>query len=333
MCANLIFVSGGLMDITISFRHIDADEEIKVYIEEKMARLQKYIETPLDVHVVLSLERKYRHRVDVMFTINGVVINAHEVMDDTRAAVDKILDKLERRLTKYRDKLKKYREAKTKRTVTKGEPEESNIIITKTIDAKPMDPEEATMQLRASGDNFIIFRERERDNCVYSVQKKRRQIQPYRNSGKKPVKLSDILRESCVIADIKGVTKREILFEMVETLKNAKLIDDVDSVVDIIMEREKLGSTGIGDGVAIPHGKMKKLNTILCVAGRSKEGVNFDAVDRQPVHIFFLVLAPEDSASYAPESPVTHLKSPQGPVIQEKDTETGRRSRDIYKHY
>ena len=111
------------------------------------------------------------------------------------------------------------------------------------------------------------------------------------------MKLADILRESCVIADIKGVTKREILFEMVETLKKAKLIDDIDSVVEIIMERERLGSTGIGDGVAIPHGKMKKLNTILCVAGRSKEGVNFDAVDRQPVHIFFLVLAPEDSAS------------------------------------
>jgi PTS system nitrogen regulatory IIA component len=111
------------------------------------------------------------------------------------------------------------------------------------------------------------------------------------------VKLADILRESSVIADIKGTTKREILYEMVETLKKVKLIDDIDSVVDIIMEREKLGSTGIGDGVAIPHGKMKTLNTILCVAGRSKEGVNFDAVDRQPVHIFFLVLAPEDSAS------------------------------------
>jgi PTS system nitrogen regulatory IIA component len=111
------------------------------------------------------------------------------------------------------------------------------------------------------------------------------------------VTLADILRESCVVADIKGATKREILYEMVETLKKAKLIDDIESVVEVIMEREKLGSTGIGDGVAIPHGKMKKLNTILCVAGRSKEGVNFDAVDRQPVHIFFLVLAPEDSAS------------------------------------
>jgi nitrogen PTS system EIIA component len=111
------------------------------------------------------------------------------------------------------------------------------------------------------------------------------------------VKLADILRESCVVADIKGATKKEILFEMVETLKKANLIDDVDSVVNIIMEREKLGSTGIGDGVAIPHGKMKKLNAILCVAAQSKKGVDFDAVDRQPVHIFFLVLAPEDSAS------------------------------------
>ena len=111
------------------------------------------------------------------------------------------------------------------------------------------------------------------------------------------MKLADILRESCIIADIKGVTKREILFEMVETLKKAKLIEDIDPVVTIIMEREKLGSTGIGDGVAIPHGKLKKLQNILCVVGRSKEGVDFDAVDRRPVHIFFLVLAPEDSAS------------------------------------
>jgi nitrogen PTS system EIIA component len=111
------------------------------------------------------------------------------------------------------------------------------------------------------------------------------------------VKLADILRESCVIADIQGVAKREILLEMVGTLKKAKLIEDIDSAVEIVMERESLGSTGIGDGVAIPHGKMKKLKTILCVAGRSKEGVNFNAVDGQPVHIFFLVLAPEDSAS------------------------------------
>jgi PTS system nitrogen regulatory IIA component len=63
------------------------------------------------------------------------------------------------------------------------------------------------------------------------------------------------------------------------------------------MEREKLGSTGIGNGVAVPHGKLKNINNIVCALGRSQNGVDFDAVDRGLVHIFFLVLAPEDSAS------------------------------------
>ncbi len=111
------------------------------------------------------------------------------------------------------------------------------------------------------------------------------------------MKLADILKESCVIADVKGATKREILFDLVEPLKKANLLSDADAAVNIIMEREKLGSTGIGDGVAIPHGKMRNLDTVLCVVGRSQRGVDFDAVDKKPVHIFFLVLAPEESAS------------------------------------
>ncbi|HOV89307.1 MAG TPA: ribosome-associated translation inhibitor RaiA [Syntrophorhabdaceae bacterium] len=155
------------MDITISFRHIEPDEGIKTYVEEKFVRLQKYIETPLEVHVVLSMEKKYRYRVDVMFTLNGVVINAHEVMDDMRAAVDKILDKIERRLTRYRDKLKKYRDAKPKKEIMAKEDTGSKIIFTKTINAKPMDTEEAVMQLEASGDSFMIYRDSEKGNvCV-----------------------------------------------------------------------------------------------------------------------------------------------------------------------
>jgi putative sigma-54 modulation protein len=160
------------MDITISFRHLEPDENVKKYAEEKIARLQKFVEAPLDVHAVLSLERKYRHRIDVMFTLNGVVINAHEVMDDMRAAIDKILDKLERRLTRYRDKLKKYRENKPKRGVVTEENAGSNIIVTKAINAKPMDPEEATMQLEASGDSFIIFSSTERGNVCVAYRRK-----------------------------------------------------------------------------------------------------------------------------------------------------------------
>jgi PTS system nitrogen regulatory IIA component len=111
------------------------------------------------------------------------------------------------------------------------------------------------------------------------------------------MRIEDILRESCVVSNIKSKGKKEALFELVSALKEAALIDDVEKVVDIVLEREKLGSTGIGDGVAIPHGKMKGIKNILCVFGKSKNGVDFDAVDRKPVRIFFLLLAPEDSAT------------------------------------
>ncbi len=174
------------MDITISFRHLTPDESLKKYVEEKMGRLQKYVEVPLDVHVVLSLERKYRQRVDVMFTINGVVINAHEVQDDMYAAIDKILDKLERRLTKYRDKIKKNREAKGKVALAEGQEAVSRIIVTRTIDAKPMDPEEAVMQLEASGDSFIIFRDRERENVCVAYKRKDGNFGLIETAGRKP---------------------------------------------------------------------------------------------------------------------------------------------------
>ncbi|MGD0230648.1 MAG: ribosome-associated translation inhibitor RaiA [Syntrophorhabdales bacterium] len=155
------------MDITISFRHIESDDSLKEYVEEKLSRLQKYVENPLDLHVVLSLERKYRQRVDVMFTLNGVVINAHEVMGDMHAAVDGILDKLETRLSRYRDKVRQYREGKPKFALPGFEEKSGQILMLRTIDAKPMDPEEAKMQLNASGDGFIIFRGVERGNvCV-----------------------------------------------------------------------------------------------------------------------------------------------------------------------
>jgi nitrogen PTS system EIIA component len=110
------------------------------------------------------------------------------------------------------------------------------------------------------------------------------------------VKISEALQEACVITDIQGKTKSDVIAELVAALERAGLISEAEEAVRVIDDREKLGSTGIGEGVAIPHGKMGGLQTILCVFGRSAEGVDFDAVDGKPVHIFFLLLAPEDSA-------------------------------------
>ncbi|NTV58663.1 MAG: PTS sugar transporter subunit IIA [Deltaproteobacteria bacterium] len=111
------------------------------------------------------------------------------------------------------------------------------------------------------------------------------------------MRIEDTLEESCVISEIRGKTKEQVLAELVMALKKANIIQNEDEVVRVIQEREKLGSTGIGEGVAIPHGKLKGLQNIICVFGRSTEGVDFDAVDQKPVHIFFLLLAPENSAS------------------------------------
>jgi len=70
----------------------------------------------------------------------------------------------------------------------------------------------------------------------------------------------------------------------------------VEELVQVLLEREKLGSTGIGDGIAIPHGRLKKLKNFFISFGRSIKGVNFDSIDGKPSQIFFLVMAPENSA-------------------------------------
>lgn len=108
--------------------------------------------------------------------------------------------------------------------------------------------------------------------------------------------MKDVLKESCIIADLKGETKQEVLTELVTALKNGGAISNVEETVAVILEREKLGSTGIGDGIAIPHGKLKGIDGILCAFGRSRRGVDFDSVDEKPVHIIFLLLAPVESA-------------------------------------
>ncbi len=110
------------------------------------------------------------------------------------------------------------------------------------------------------------------------------------------MRISEALKESCCIVDLKGVTKEEVIGELTGALRDAGLVEDAALAAKVVLEREKLGSTGVGDGVAIPHGKMKGIDTILCSFGRSARGVDFDAVDKRPVHIFFLLLAPENVA-------------------------------------
>jgi PTS system nitrogen regulatory IIA component len=110
------------------------------------------------------------------------------------------------------------------------------------------------------------------------------------------VRIEDILQESCVLENLESCTKEEVLAELVEALRKSGLVKGPEEAVGIILDREKLGSTGIGEGVAIPHGKLQGMGGVVAVFGRSLKGVEFDAVDGKKVSILFLLLAPEGAA-------------------------------------
>ncbi len=99
-----------------------------------------------------------------------------------------------------------------------------------------------------------------------------------------------------ILADLSARTKTQVLAELIEPLIISHSFLDRDKVFGVLKTREDLGTTGIGDGVAIPHGKIEELDEVLIAAGRSREGLDFSALDHKPAHIFFLVLAPEKGA-------------------------------------
>jgi len=111
------------------------------------------------------------------------------------------------------------------------------------------------------------------------------------------MKILDYLKAEWVIFELKGTDKRTVLKELSEVLVKPCGVSSSEDLVSVLLEREKLGSTGIGEGIAIPHGRLKKLKGFFISFGRSARGVDFDSVDHKPCQLFFLVMAPENSAA------------------------------------
>ena len=109
------------------------------------------------------------------------------------------------------------------------------------------------------------------------------------------MKIDEILKKESVIADLVGTNKLEVIKEMTACLKQNNTIKDDQALFATLMEREKLGSTGIGENVAIPHGKSDELTQIITVFARSLGGVDFESLDQKPVHFVCMVIAPAHS--------------------------------------
>lgn len=116
------------------------------------------------------------------------------------------------------------------------------------------------------------------------------------------MKIRDFLKVDSTSVDLQSKSKKEVIKEMVQLLSKSKKIKDIDKMVKILMDREELGSTGIGQGIAIPHGKSDAVSEISAAFGISKKGINYEALDGEPVNLIFLLMAPHDSAG-------VHLKA------------------------
>ena len=115
-------------------------------------------------------------------------------------------------------------------------------------------------------------------------------------------KIKDLLADDLVIEEIAAIDKRGVLREFAAHLESKGKIGDARELVRVLEERESLGSTGIGDGIAIPHGKLLRIPDMIVAFGRSNRGIDFQALDHKPVYLFFLLVTPLDR-------PGEHLKT------------------------
>ena len=108
------------------------------------------------------------------------------------------------------------------------------------------------------------------------------------------MKILDVLQKETILSDLKSQDKKGIIEELVTPVARIAEVNHED-LVRVLMDRERLGSTGIGGGIGIPHGKLKELESLALGFGLSRKGIDFESMDGLPTHIFFLLVTPENS--------------------------------------
>lgn len=167
------------MQIAVTFRHMESSDAVRSYVEEKLARVKKYIDEPIDAQVVLSVQKKINHRAEVTMVAKGLTMKSVESREDMYAAIDLMTDKIERQLKRYKDKLKNHKgdvegqrrlEKKIFSAVSVDEgADEPEIIRSHSFSVKPMSVEEAVMQMDLLQKDFLAFTDdkTEEMNVVY----------------------------------------------------------------------------------------------------------------------------------------------------------------------
>jgi putative sigma-54 modulation protein len=165
------------MEINVTFRHLESTDALRDYAREKVSRIKKYLGSPAEAAVVLSLEKR-RHQTEITLTADGITINAKEVTEDMYSSIDLAVDKLERQVKKHKEKIKDHkpgagRERTARYNILSSQPEEQarpgRIIQTESVFIKPMSIDEALMQLDVMNSDFLVFTnaETQKVNVLY----------------------------------------------------------------------------------------------------------------------------------------------------------------------
>jgi putative sigma-54 modulation protein len=168
------------MQLSVTFRHMDATEALKAYAQEKVERIRKYFPDPIKAHVVLSCDRGYNHVADVMITLhNGIIIKGEETTEDMYSSIDLVMAKIERQCRRYKEKIRSHKgadsihvreivhsvvemsepEAQSQPEVQAASPAEPDLKIIKKSKfvTQPLTPSEAVMQMNLRNNDFLVF--------------------------------------------------------------------------------------------------------------------------------------------------------------------------------
>jgi putative sigma-54 modulation protein len=153
------------MQLSVTFRHMDPSEALKTYVQERTTRLTKYIDRPLDSQVTLTVQ-KFRQIADVVINADGIRIAGQEAHEDMYAAIDLVMDKIERQVKKYKGKIRNHkpsqgRELRWTRQIFEQESFEDErepvVVKTENYFVKPMSVDEAAMQMDLTHQDFLVF--------------------------------------------------------------------------------------------------------------------------------------------------------------------------------
>ncbi|HNZ65366.1 MAG TPA: ribosome-associated translation inhibitor RaiA [Smithella sp.] len=158
------------MKISVTFRNGEGENWQKIYAEEKMQKLKKYLDAPAEAHIVVSIE-KFRNVTEINLNSNGWNINAKEEAKDMRVALDRCVEKIEKQLKKQREKIREHKPKSIRRSQEKQAPADetdettaNRLMETRKLILKPMSFDEAIMELEEGNDRFILYRDSSSEN-------------------------------------------------------------------------------------------------------------------------------------------------------------------------